>query len=171
MTAPKALLVGGANGAGKTTFARQYLPLLYPNIQFLNADEIQQETATPLSSVAAGKELLRRLDGAESSGISFAVETTLSSQMYLPHVRRWNFAGFETILHFIEVPSADFAVERVRERVKQGGHPIPEDAIRRRYIRGLALFSGDYRTLFDLWYHWKSDEQGLELFARKDSGG
>jgi predicted ABC-type ATPase len=170
MTAPKAILVGGANGAGKTTFARQYLPLLYPSILFLNADEIQQESATPLSSVAAGKELLRRLQVAESSNVSFAVETTLSSRMYLSHVRTWNLAGFETILHFFEIPSADFAVERVRERVSQGGHAIPEEAIRRRFDRGLELFSGAYRPLFDLWYHWKSDEQGLELIDRKVTG-
>jgi len=171
MTARKAILVGGANGAGKTTFARQYLPLLYPNIQFLNADEIQRETAAPSSSVAAGKELLRRLGTAESSHVSFAVETTLASRMYIPHVRRWNLAGFETILHFIEVPSADFAVHRVCERVKLGGHPIPEDSIRRRYDRGLELFVQAYRGLFDVWYHWKSDEQGLELVARKTAGG
>ncbi len=171
MTAPKAILVGGANGAGKTTFARQYLPLLYPDIQFLNADEIQRETMTPLSSVAAGKELLRRLSTAESSDVSFAVETTLASRMYIPHVRLWNLAGFETILHFIEVPSAEFAVDRVRERVRLGGHPIPEDAIRRRHERGLELFVHAYRPLFDLWYHWKSDGQGLELVARKTAGG
>lgn len=90
--------------------------------------------------------------------------------MYLPHVRSWNLAGFETILHFIEVPSADFAVDRVCERVKQGGHPIPEEAIRRRFARGLELFSNAYRPLFDLWYHWKSDEQGLELVDRKGPG-
>lgn len=171
MPAPKAILVGGANGAGKTTFARQYLPLLYPSIQFLNADEIQRETAAPLSSVAAGKELLRRLETSESSNVSFAVETTLASRMYIPHVRRWNLAGFETILHFIEVPSADFAVARVRERVKLGGHPIPEDSIRRRYYRGLELFLQAYRPLFNLWYHWKSDEQGLELVTRNTAGG
>jgi predicted ABC-type ATPase len=171
MTAPKAILVGGANGAGKTTFARQYLPLLYPSIQFLNADEIQQEGSTSLSSVAAGKELLRRLYVAEASTASFAVETTLASRMYLPHARRWKIAGFETILHFIEVPSADFAVERVRERVKLGGHAIPEDAIRRRFARGIELFFSAYRPLFDLWYHWKSDEQGLELLNRKGSRG
>lgn len=167
MVAPKAILVGGANGAGKTTLARQYLPLLYPNIQFLNADEIQSETSAPLSSVAAGKELLRRLHNAETTKVSFAVETTLASRMYLPHVARWNAAGFETILHFIEVPSAEFAVERVRERVRQGGHAIPEDAVRRRYLRGIELFVQAYRPLFDLWYHWKTDEQGLQLFARK----
>lgn len=169
MTKPKAILVGGANGAGKTTLARQYLPLVYPGLQFLNADEIQRENAG-LSSVAAGKELIRRLRDAEDSDRSFAVETTLASRMYLPHVRHWNATGFETVLHFIEVPSAEFAVERVRERVRQGGHAIPEDAIRRRHQRGLDLFFSAYRSLFDLWYHWKSDEQGLELIARKAPG-
>lgn len=170
MTAPKAILVGGANGSGKTTFARQYLPLLYPNVVFLNADEIQREAESPISLVAAGRELIRRLNAAEASSQSFAVETTLSSRMYLPHVQRWTAAGFETILHFIEVPSADFAVQRVQERVKQGGHDIPEDAVRRRYHRGIAMFIQAYRPLFDLWYHWKSDEQGLQLVDRKASG-
>lgn len=170
MGAPKAILVGGANGAGKTTLARQYLPLLYPGILFLNADEIQHETEDTLSSIAAGKELLHRLRSAETSNSSFAVETTLASRMYIPHVRRWNLADFETILHFIEVPSADFAVARVHERVKRGGHPIHEDAVRRRHQRGLELFVHAYRPLFDLWYHWKSDEQGLKLFATKAAG-
>jgi predicted ABC-type ATPase len=170
VSAPKAILVGGANGAGKTTLARQYLPLLYPGILFLNADEIQHETDEALSSIVAGKELLRRLRSAETSIASFAVETTLASRMYIPHVKRWNLAGFETILHFIEVPSADFAVARVQERVKRGGHPIPEDAVRRRHQRGLELFVKAYRPLFDLWYHWKSDEQGLKLFATKAAG-
>jgi predicted ABC-type ATPase len=170
VSAPKAILVGGANGAGKTTLARQYLPLLYPGILFLNADEIQNEADEALSSIAAGKELLRRLRSAETLNSSFAVETTLASRMYIPHVQRWNLAGFETILHFIEVPSADFAVARVNERVRRGGHPIPEDAVRRRHQRGLELFVQAYRPLFDLWYHWKSDEQGLKLFATKTAG-
>lgn len=170
MSFPKAILVGGANGAGKTTFARQYLPLLYPGIEFLNADEIQRKSTPRLSSVAAGKVLLRRLRAAERKHSSFAVETTLASRMYLPHVHSWNTSGFETILHFIEVPSAEFAVTRVEERVRLGGHLIPEEAVRRRYLRGLELFTQTYRPLFDLWYHWKTNEQGLELFASKATG-
>lgn len=41
----RAILVAGANGAGKTTFARQFLPTLYPGAVFLNADEIQRRVA------------------------------------------------------------------------------------------------------------------------------
>jgi predicted ABC-type ATPase len=144
--------------------------LLYPGIEFLNADEIQRKSTTALSSLAAGKELLRRLRVAEDAVSSFAVETTLASRMYLPHVRRWNDAGFETILHFIEVPSADFAVQRVDERVRLGGHAIPEESVRRRYHSGLELFWQTYRPLFDLWYHRKTDEEGLKLIVSKAAG-
>lgn len=161
---------GGANGSGKTTFARQYRPLLYPGILLLNADEIQREGEGVTSSVAAGRKLLHRLQEAETSATSFAVETTLASRMYLPHVRRWSQNGFQTILHFIEVPSADFAVKRVQERVSRGGHPIDEKAIRRRHLRGINLFVHSYRPLFQLWYHWKSDDQGLQLVTRGPDG-
>lgn len=75
------------------------------------------------------------------------------------------------VSRWVDLSSANFAVQRVRERVKLGGHPIPEDSIRRRYDRGLKLFVQAYRPLFDVWYHWKSDEQGLELVARKTAGG
>jgi predicted ABC-type ATPase len=43
MAAPEAILIAGANGSGKTTFARQVLPLIHPAVAFLNADEIRHE--------------------------------------------------------------------------------------------------------------------------------
>ena len=42
---PDAILIAGANGSGKTTFARQVLRLRYPEAEFINADEIQREDA------------------------------------------------------------------------------------------------------------------------------
>lgn len=57
---PAAILIAGANGAGKTTFARQFLRVRYPGAKFLNADEIQREGAGFAHPVAAGRELLRR---------------------------------------------------------------------------------------------------------------
>ncbi len=72
-------------------------------------------------------------------------------------------------LHFIEVPSADFAVERVAQRVKHGGHSIPEPDIRRRYERGLQLFSKTYRPIVDAWYQWQTSEQGLRLVTKSET--
>jgi predicted ABC-type ATPase len=61
----RAILIAGVNGAGKTTFARQLMPLLYPGVPFLNADEISREDVRFRHPVAAGKELLHRLAALE----------------------------------------------------------------------------------------------------------
>ena len=74
------------------------------------------------------------------------------------------------MLHFIELPSADFAVARVRSRVAAGGHDIPEGDIRRRFGRGRRLFDELCKEAFDVCYHWFSDEDGLRLFGKHPAG-
>jgi predicted ABC-type ATPase len=169
MVAPEAILIAGANGSGKTTFARQVLPLLHPAVPFLNADEIRHEDPRFQSDLAATRELLRRLQVAESAGNSFAVETTLSSRSYVAKVRHWTASGYRVVLHFIAVPSADFAVQRVATRVAMGGHSIPEQDIRRRFERGRRLFDAVYRFEVPEWYQWFSDSNGLSLVATHGS--
>ncbi|MCG8556717.1 MAG: zeta toxin family protein [Proteobacteria bacterium] len=158
-----AILIAGANGSGKTTFARQVLRVRYPTAVFLNADEIQRESAAYSHPVAAGRELVRRLSDLEKGWSSFVVETTLSSRMYARRIPSWASRGFRTSLHFIEVPSADFAVRRVATRVAAGGHSVPEVDVRRRFRTGLVLFASVYRPLVAKWYHWFSDDEGLRL--------
>lgn len=160
---PEAVVIAGANGAGKTTFARELLPALYPAIEFLNVDEIQADASTFAHPVAAGRELLRRLGEVERRRDNFAIETTLSSTMYARRMRSWKTWGYRLSLHFIELPSEEFAVRRVAMRVAAGGHSVPESDVRRRYRRGLALFAQVYKPLVDEWYHWFSDDGGLRL--------
>jgi hypothetical protein len=83
----EAVIIAGANGAGKATFARQLLPALHPDVAFLNVDEIQDENRAFAHPVAAGRELLRRLEERERLRASFALETTLSSTTYTRRVR------------------------------------------------------------------------------------
>ena len=101
-------------------------------------------------------------DPARGDG-SVAVETTLSSRSYLDKLRGWIDMGYRTSLHFIELPSADFAVQRVAARVAAGGHAVPEADVRRRFERGVRLFAIAYKPLVDRWYHWVSDDRGLRL--------
>lgn len=164
---PEAVLIAGANGAGKTTFARQVLRVIYPAATFLNADEIQREGATFAHPVAAGRELLRRLDQVAMRRKTFAVETTLSSRNYVERLRTWASLGFGTSLHFIELPSPEHAIQRVAARVQAGGHAVPEIDIRRRFHRGRELFSAVYKPLVDRWYHWHSDARGLRLVDQR----
>jgi predicted ABC-type ATPase len=83
-------------------------------------------------------------------------------------LREWSVLGYRTTLHFIELPSADFAVRRVATRVAAGGHAVPELDIRRRFTRGRELFTSVYRPLVDRWYHWASDDRGLRLEGKPD---
>jgi predicted ABC-type ATPase len=109
----KAVIVAGSNGAGKTTFARQMLPLLYPGVTFLNTDEIQVEDRAYARPEAAGREFLRRLERMERGRASFAPETTLSGKLHARRVVAWRGSGYRVDLHFLQLPSADLAVRRV----------------------------------------------------------
>jgi predicted ABC-type ATPase len=160
---PKAILIAGVNGAGKTSFARELMPQEHPEVPFLNADEIGSESRRLEHPVAAGRELLRRLGDKERLIESFILETTLSSTMYARRIRAWKATGYFVLLHFIEVPSDDFAVRRVAQRVAEGGHRVPESDIRRRFPRGLSLFEEVYKPLVDEWYHWHADDRGFRL--------
>ena len=162
-----AILIAGANGAGKTTFARAVLRVRHPGAVFLNADEIQRENSAFSHPVAAGRELLRRLGELEQRRKSLAVETTLSSRLYVRRIQKWSAAGYRVSLHFIELPSADYAVQRVATRVAAGGHGVPEADVRRRFDRGLELFRSEYAPVVENWFHWFSDDGGLRLVDRK----
>lgn len=163
---PDAVLIAGANGAGKTTFARQVVPSSYPTARFLNVDEIQLGERAFAHPIAAGRELLRRLEEAEGRGDDFVIETTLSSRIYVKHIADWKGRGYRVSLHFIGVPSEEFAIRRVAARVAAGGHAVPEADVRRRYRRGLVLFETVYKSLLDRWYHWATDDEGLRLGDR-----
>ena len=166
---PDAVLIGGANGAGKTTLARRLLPAAYPDARFLNADEIQREKGFSCPS-AAGRELIARLRAISEAGMSFVVETTLSSAGYARQFATWRARGYFITVHYLEVASADFAVARVARRVAAGGHDIPEADIRRRHGRGRVLFADLYRSQADAWYHYRVDERGTELVeSRQDA--
>lgn len=82
---------------------------------------------------------------------SFAFETTLSGLGYRQHIDRWRTQGYSVSLYFLSLPTAEFAVGRVAERVRQGGHDIPESVIRRRFEAGLRNFNEHYKARVDAW--------------------
>jgi predicted ABC-type ATPase len=86
-----------------------------------------------------------------ASGNSFALETTLSGMGYARMIPQWRALGYKVKLVFLTLPSADFAVQRVSERVKHGGHNILEAVIRRRFDTGLRNFNAIYKLLVDSW--------------------
>ena len=149
---PELIVVAGPNGSGKSTIARGLLPAGVP---YLNADDIARELraggAEVGVDVSAGRNLLERLDTLANAGTDCAVETTLSGRALAGRVAKLRERGWRVRLFFLYLPSPDMAVARVRQRVRSGGHSIPEPTIRRRYAGGLRGFYELYQPLADEW--------------------
>ncbi|QJX45866.1 AAA family ATPase [Hymenobacter taeanensis] len=147
-------LLAGCNGAGKTTAAYALLPNLLECREFVNADEIarglspfQPETV----SVQAGRLMLTRLQELLAAGETFALETTLATRHYLAFIKRAQAHGYTVHLFFFWLSTPEAAVQRVRIRVREGGHNIPEDVIKRRYELGLQYFFSLYQSVVNKW--------------------
>ena len=152
---PSVVILAGPNGAGKSTAA----PLLLAEARldaerFINADVIAAERspADPAgAAIAAGREMLSRLQELAQRRQSFAFETTLASRHFAPWLRRLVESGYSVDILFLWLPSPDLAVARVRSRVMLGGHDVPEAVVRRRYRRGLRNFFELYQPLATTW--------------------
>jgi predicted ABC-type ATPase len=136
MTQPKIIIIAGPNGAGKTTFAREFLPQEAGCPVFVNADLIAaglSPFAPERAAMQAGRLTLAAIAQHVAKRESFAFETTFSGKAYATQIPVWRQLGYRVELFFLSLPTADIAVERVAQRVRQGGHDIPEATIRRRF--------------------------------------
>lgn len=152
--APRIIIIAGPNGAGKTTFAREFLPHEADCPVFVNADLIAAGLAPfapEAAALQAGRLMLKELERHFILRTSFAFETTLSGRGYLQHIRKWQAAGYRVKLIFLQLASAEEAIARVAQRVRQGGHNIPENVIRRRFIAGHENFERLYAPCVDGW--------------------
>lgn len=148
------IIIAGPNGAGKTTFARCFLPQEARCQRFINADLIAaglSPFAPEMMAVKAGRLMLQEMADCVAHQHAFAFETTLSGLAYLRHIEQWQTQGYRVSLYFLSLPTAELAIEWVALRVRQGGHHIPEDVIRRRYIAGRKNFDHHYRHAVDKW--------------------
>jgi predicted ABC-type ATPase len=151
---PRIIIIAGPNGAGKTTFAREFLPSEAACPEFVNADLIAAGIAPfapEAAALRAGRLMLQELERHFSARTSFAFETMLAGRAYLRQIKQWQKAGYRVKLIFLRLESAEQAIERVAQRVKQGGHHIPEDVIRRRFAAGQGNFEKFYAPLVDAW--------------------
>ena len=148
------IIIAGPNGAGKTTFASEYLPNEANTPTFINADLIAaglNPFQSELSAVRAGRLMLEMIDDYVRRGESFVFEVTLSGRGFARMITQWQQQGYWVKLYFLRLPSADMAVARVRNRVRRGGHDVPEEAIRRRFDAGWRNFNLIYKGLVDEW--------------------
>ena len=166
---PRLILIGGPNGAGKTTFAREYLANEGNCLRFLNTDEIAKGLSPldiSLSQRRAGRLLIEEVQRLIEAGESFALESTLSGKAQAGWIKHAAAAGFTIELHYLWLPSADESLQRVQQRVREGGHDVPEADIRRRFPRCVANYYDLYRPLADEWCLWDASLIPPKCIAR-----
>jgi predicted ABC-type ATPase len=172
VTPPTLTLVAGANGSGKTTltlsgFEFQTIPLLDPDA----IGRTLQSTMPSALPIAAARHVLRSAKEHIGRAESFAVETTLSGKNYLQMMVDARIRGFEIVLVYIGTENVEINLARIKNRVLEGGHDVPEEDVRRRYKRSfqnlpIAIKRSDHTILFD-----NSTEEGYRLATILSSSG
>jgi predicted ABC-type ATPase len=137
-------LFAGPNGSGKSTIISSYLE--DEDLIYLNADYCARADPDIINmpdglekSIRAQKETERQLHTMISDGRSFAWETVFSHESRLEIMASAKRHGYLIHLFYITTKNPDINVARVRTRVQQGGHDVPEDKIRSRYRRSISF--------------------------------
>ncbi len=172
---PHVVVLSGPNGAGKSTAAPALLKGTLGVTEFVNPDVIAQGLSAfepERVALAAGRVMLTRLRELARQKVDFAFETTLASRRFAPWLADLKRSGYLVHLMFLWLPSADLAVARVADRVRMGGHGVPEATIRRRYATGLRNFFELYQPLATSWRVYDASRAGrLRLMARGKGAG
>jgi predicted ABC-type ATPase len=150
---PQIVVIGGPNGAGKSTFARTLVAAIGID-EFVNPDTIARGISAihPETAAIQSAQIMRtRIRRLAELKVDFAFETTLAARTYAAWIRGLQEDAWSFRLVFVTLESADLAVDRVRCRVANGGHNIPEEDIHRRFERAHTNFHQLYMPLADIW--------------------
>ncbi len=152
-------LIAGPNGAGKSTLYQVLIEPRYPTLEFVNADVHErtqlQHIANPVQrSLAARSWADTRRAALLEKGASFASETVFSHPSKVALLQHAQSLGYRVILYALCLDDPQQLLKRVRQRVKEGGHAVPNNKILERYPRTvanltLAVRVADMSMLFD----------------------
>jgi predicted ABC-type ATPase len=170
---PVCYIIAGPNGAGKTTFARKFLPEYVKCLDFINADLIAggiSPFVPEKAAIQAGRIMIEQIQHLAESRRDFGFETTLSGKSYANLLHKLKGKGYRIHLFFLWLPNADLAIERIADRVRKGGHTIPEGVVRRRFHKGLNNFIKIYRPLLDSWFIIDNSRETSQMIAFERDG-
>ena len=160
-------IISGCNGAGKTTASYSVLPKMLECLEFVNADEIARGLSpfNPESvAIEAGRLMLHRIEDLLAKDETFAIETTLATKSYINLVRRAQAKGYQVNVLFFWLRTPELALQRIAERVASGGHNIPEDIVRRRYVAGISNLFRIFIPEVDFWNIYdNSQKQRIQI--------
>jgi len=130
---PILIAIAGPNGAGKSSLYQSHLS--YTALPFVNADVIAAASGLGAYEAAEVAEEMRRARFARRE--SFIFETVFSDPVAdkLAFLEDAVTAGYTVVLFFVGISSPDVSIDRVGQRVMEGGHNVPHDKLIGRYPR------------------------------------
>lgn len=161
-------IIAGPNGAGKTTASYTVLPEMLNCKEFVNADEIVRGLSpfqADKAAIDAGRLIILRINELIKHNLEFAFETTLSTRSYVNTIANAKKSGYFVTLVFFWLNSPELAIERVKTRVQDGGHDIPVDEIKRRYLSGTKKLFNLYLPISDYWMIIDNSENPYRFIA------
>ena len=160
------IIIAGGNGVGKTTFARAFLREY--DYEFLNADEIAKSLSAKNpqnKKISAGKLFFQKLNNSVTENKSLLVESTLSGRYLQKFIEDVKDKNYRSTIIFLFAESPEILIERIAERVKKGGHFVPDEDVRRRFVRGKSNFWKIYRNLADKWFMYYNMRDNFQMTA------
>lgn len=158
----KLYIIAGPNGSGKTTLAKELVS--EEEIAFLNADEIAAKLRDDVG-LAAGRMLLDKLEKCFRHKESIVLESTISGNYHERVLNRAKREKYEIVFIYIFLDSVEQNLARIRQRVKLGGHDVPEVDVRRRYKRSLHNF-WKVQGFVNQWELYYNGENSYEPVSR-----
>lgn len=162
-------IICGCNGAGKTTASFTVLPEILHCREFVNADEIAKGLSpfNPESvAIEAGRLMLQRIGELLDRNETFSIETTLATKSYINLIHKAQAKGYRVHLIYFWLETPELAIQRVAERVRNGGHNIPIEVIQRRYAAGIRNLFNIFMSEVDLWMIYDNSRTPRTFIAK-----
>jgi predicted ABC-type ATPase len=168
---PNLYIISGCNGAGKTTASYAILPEMLNCKEFVNSDEIAKGLSpfnadSMAVAVEASRIMYKRIREMIEMAETFALETTLASRSIANLIKNAQSKGYHVTLLYFWLNTPDLAVERVKNRVAEGGHNVNELTVRRRYRTGILNLFDLYMPICDYWMITDNSLSPMEVIAK-----
>lgn len=166
----KAIFIfAGGNGSGKTSLYRRYRNI-FKNLPYINADEMLKEVLgnNDPSNAKFGQDLAnKKIEECLEKGESFVFETVFSHESKIELIKRAKLLGYTVSFYFCHLSSPQLNILRVKKRVEEGGHSVPEDRIVTRIPRTLKNVHVALRFADDFYLFDNSYSNGFQLVVYK----